>query len=476
VLCLALAATAEVRSPLGSEEGVADLEARTSGAEAAVSRIFFTPRDQWRNRFQLIREVELSDQVNLVLDANVLDLQERLFERHRRVEPVSLAGWERKSVANARLNLGILDDRIKITSRYGWSVSEPHPTMAAGFGSAFEDGAAWESERGPALREDTGHALMQGLEASLLRSDSVGVTAFASYRSISPTFSAASGVNGKRKGLFSGHGKHLEYGSKVRFGPIELDLSRRASQRWVGSEVEELGPMHRTLRAAATLSLEGLRFRTTNHLGETAGKLVPASIWMSVAEGEVEPADDRSVSDGTRDLAFGMSWADGAWSADVSYWQSLYDGRQPGAEGADWRGQGFQVGYGYYAPRWGVYARGGLYRSANEEFYSRYEDSSLNGSLTFMLYQERFPDLTTSISYGDYRSDYLAWSTEMAYQGLSFTTSLDFTKYLPRYTENENPTQLLLGYRCNLTKFQYTSLGATAGDDHAVLLLFRTPF
>ena len=67
----------------------------------------------------------------------------------------------------------------------------------------------------------------------------------------------------------------------------------------------------------------------------------------------------------------GLWWQRDSWSAGVTLWRSLWDGRQPGEEGADWRGEGGEISYEYYGDRWDVQASVGASRSRNLEQWSR---------------------------------------------------------------------------------------------------------
>jgi hypothetical protein len=411
--------------------------------------------------------------VSVSFETHVVDLRQREFDRKQRIDPLSLLQRENKSGGDAGVDLALFDDRLRIDSRYGWSLFAEAQATA----DPFADASGWDISGGfnsdRARGGDRGYAFAHEVEASLLRSDLLEVSAFSSYRNVDSNFSLATGNGGG--GAFGDRGKRFEYGGKFRLGPVQATISRKTARKWVDKEQDELGPAHRTLEAAVTLSLYDVRERSRGLLGSTAAQLIPDAVWASLSEGTVDPVGDNTTSDAIQNTSFGMSWSANTWSVGIDYWRSVYDSRQPAAEDADWEGQGLYLSYGYFRTSWGIYATGGLGQYSNRAESSRSEDLALDTSLTLHLTPEALPKLTTGVSYGHYATDYVAWSGEAVTRGLSFTTSLDFARYLPAAAASRGPVRLELGYRYTATNTRDSFAGSGSAGEHAAILMVQLP-
>jgi hypothetical protein len=481
LLVVGLLAPAVRAEDSAAGEGTADGKATlTQSDDPTASKPspapLFAPLDHWRERFQFDREYQLSDQLSLAFETRLFDLRERSLERSRKVDPGKLLLWERNTVGNTAVRLGFLGGRLRLTTRYGWSQYDRSASGVDAFASSGDLSNAWTARRDLVAEPRIGHALVQSLEASLWNSDALDVSAFGSYRRVDADFVSVERTRKGRRDAFGGPpGTKIEYGGNLRLGPARFTLARTASRKWMGEDLERLGPTHRVNRAAATLSLLGLRERTSSSLGKPVARLLPGSVWASVAEGKIDREGENVVSDATKDTNFGMSWSGTTWSMSFNYWRAVYDSRQPGAEDADWLGEGAYLGYGHYASRWDVYASAGFGRYTNEAPQSRSVDLSLDGSLTVSVRPEHLPDLATTVSYGGYQSDYLAWDAESRTRSLSLAASLDFAKLLRTRSEEDRPS-IRAAYRYTAIRTQDGFSGSSGSGEHAVLLLVRLSF
>jgi hypothetical protein len=463
----ATAETAEVLAVDGGHE--------PADAQAEAVAPLYTTRDHWRDRFEFDYELDISEGVSVSFETRVVDLRRRAFDRKQRVDPLSLIQRENKTGGDAGVNLALFDDRLRIDSLYGWSLFSEAQATAGPFADASGLDISGGFNGDPAHSGDRGYAFAHEIEASLLRSDLLEVSAFSNYRSVDSNFSLASGDRRRGGSAFGDRGKQFEYGGKLQLGPMKATISRKTARKLIDEEDDEFGPAHRTLEAAVTLSLYDFRERSRGLLGSTAAQLIPDAVWASLSDGTVDPVGNSITSDAIQNTSFGMSWSADTWSVGIDYWRSIYDSRQPAAEDADWEGQGLYLSYGYFRTRWGIFATGGLSQYSNRAKSSRSEDLALDTSLTLQLTPEVLPKLNTGVSYGHYATDYVAWSGEAVTRGLSFTASLDFARYLPAAAASRGPVRLELGYRYTATDTRDSFAGSGAAGEHAAILLVQMP-
>jgi hypothetical protein len=437
-------------------------------AEGAAAPLLST-RDHWRERFASDLEIDDPDGVRVALEGNFVDLRERETTQQLPIDPAALLRRKSGSLGDAGVDVALFDDRLRVESRYGWSLR--------GDEAVFADVSRWRLDNGfgshGALSSERREAFSHAMEASFLRSNHLELAAFGTYQRADSGFST-SGLDGG--GGFGDEGRSFEYGGRFRAGPVEATVSRKTARQWIDREREDLGPTRDTLEVSATLSLYGFREHSRDVLGTTTAQLIPDAVWASFSGGTVEPQGDGSVSDAIRTTSFGASWSADTWSVGVDYWRSVYDSRRPGAEDADWEGEGLYLNYGYYRERWGIYATGGLGRYSNLAQASRTDDLAVDASLTLQLTPEALPKLTTGVSYGRYDTDYVAWSGEASTRGLSFTTSLDFARYLPESLRSRGTPRLELGYRYTAVDTGDSFAGSQSTGEHATLLMVQLPF
>jgi hypothetical protein len=476
LLAVVLLSTVARAQGIAGADPVAETPAIQASASQPGTTLLVAPALHWRERFTFDEKFQLSDQLSLALETDLADRRERLLAENLGVDPAALLLWERKTVGGTTIKLGALGGRLRLTTRYGWSRYDDSTSNVDAFASFGDLGASWSARRSRAHDPDIGQAFAQDLAASVWSSSNLGVSLFGGYRQVDASFVTEDHAGEHRKGLFSATpGRKLEYGGKLRLGPVQLTLAQEESRAWQGEDHEHLGPRHRVARASATLSLHGLRERAGNALGKPMSQLLPGSVWVSVAEGKLAADGERSVDDATRDTLFGMSWSGTSWSMNLDYWRSVYENRQPGSEGADWIGDGAYLGWGYYAERWDVYLTAGFSRSANMGRSSRSVDLNLDGSLTVGVRPEHLPDLVTSFSYGGYSSDYRAWDAESRTRSLSVGASLDFTKFL-RSAPLEDGPALRVAYRFAANHTHDDFAGFSEAGEHSALLFVELPF
>jgi hypothetical protein len=327
-------------------------------------------------------------------------------------------GQERSALAVNRIRLGLLDDRVRLTTRYGRSRVDPA-------GSFLAAGTDRDRLLGPGAVPG-GQAFSQRLDASLWDPGFARVVAFGSYRRVDPLFEWK---DAEKRDPFARSGRNaLEVGGTIGAGPLGATLSRISEEAEIGASRAEARSSRRSTRATLTASLLPLW-----QLGDRAwpdsglSRFAPSSAWLSVTRGDVDRGDSRGGA-ATRDLSFGASWAGETSSAALGFWRSRYTSV---ALDLDWSGSGVDLSWGIDRERWGLYAGLGAQRSRSVQADEASSESDVAGYLTFLLRPERFPDLVTTLHVSRYEADPASFAGSFRTDGLAFDTALDFSKYLP---------------------------------------------
>jgi hypothetical protein len=218
------------------------------------------------------------------------------------------------------------------------------------------------------------------------------------------------------------------FGTTVTSGPVEFTLSRTERDK-----VDEAdGYREESYDAKASLSLDGLWSSLGGEaLRETFWALAPDAVWVDGALGWADPGESGTGDlDSTQDYGFGLSWFWNGGYADLGFWRYIYDSQQRGAEDADWLGHGVYGDLGLYGDTWSVDAGLAFYRGDNEEFYSRSQDVSYDGSISFSRRSARFPDITLGLSAGLFGTEYFAYGGDSLTDYWELNAELDFSKFL----------------------------------------------
>ncbi len=409
----------------------------------------------------------LSDDVVLELRANLT--RERSAARPFAGLDEAESRWD-GSLGDTTAELRLFGDRIRLATQHGWSQDDFGAGLSAVGSDAYlglarsDTNPIWDQER--FLAPDAGQSMSQSIDVRLLQSGPVRISAFGRLQRANESF----------RGLDGGavaNQRALDYGAQIDVGPVVLKLSEVS--QWQGSaDSEDEGVLHRRYKADLALSLHGLRNRAQAAIGSPASLLTPDSLWVSFARGTAEPAQ-AVATDATRDESLGLTWNWGSASASLSAWRSLYDGRQPSAESADWEGRGADLGMGYYRERWDVYVTLGIGHYANLEESTRSVDRSYDTSLSLSLRPDALPDVTQTLSYSQYDTDYLASDGKSRSGAWAFTTTLDLSKYLPRRGVKQ-PLKLMTTYRHSQGRYRDSFAASDADREDALFAFLRLDF
>lgn len=372
----------------------------------------------------------------------------------------TLHDWEQNTVTANRIKLGLLEDRVRLTTRYGRSRYDPADSYRASSAGA-EAVRDWDLSLG--RRAAIGQAFSQRLDASLWNSPLARIGAFGSYRRVDPLFEWKE--TGKTDPFAKSDRRAFETGGTIGAGMLGLTLSRISEQADIDDFRVDHRPSRRSYRAVLAASLDPLRQLSDGAPDLGLSRFVPDSAWLSVTQGRVDPGDSPG-SAATRDLGFGTSWDGETSSATLSFWRSSYEN---GGIDLEWSGSGADLAYGIYRERWDLYAGLGAQRYRNDEADDTSFESSFAGYLSLALRPERVPDLVTTLNLNRYEAEYSAFG-DVRSDGWGLQTVLDFSKYLPPTREGCRP-HLKAYYRVGWSK-SWNEF-ADPDFDHALMASFE---
>lgn len=380
-------------------------------------------RDDTPNRFSLGADAMLSDGIQFKFEGETVELWNFEAEKVAGFRIGESDQWKRVRISDVNVTLGLMDDRLRLTTRHS--------------SSRYMD-SEWRDE-------EFGQGLVQRIDADLWKSEDFRLGLFGSYAGVGPRYHHVDEMGDEKKSKkkkndpFLNPGRQTaKFGGTIGFGPADLTLTS-LSESAFGDEDDDR--RESGYEAKLSLNLDRLRNRASDLFGEGVRVMTPGSLWMSYGSRDIDLGDgDNSPADRATDYTIGASWNWGGPYGSVSYWRSYYDNRQLGSEGADWQGDGLDLSLGYYGSNWSFDGGFSMNRSNNLDIWSESHDAGYSGWLSFSLRPEDLPDLTTSLGSDVYRADYIA------YDGISVTynwklgTELDFSKYLTGGGDGYDPS------------------------------------
>jgi len=368
-----------------------------------------------------------------------------------------LGDWKRLTVGETRVKVGLLGDRLRGTTRFGWSRTQEAPDDPVTLALLGAEPV------------DSGFALLQRLDAVLWKSDRLKLEGFGLYGRVGSGFETLSSSRKNRKDFFAGPNRQaMRGGGKLSVGPLALTLSQSALTYGIGGDEGERRHQGSS-EAEVELHLDELSYLLGRSGEASAWKLAPNSFTVNVARGAAEPYAGAERTDGVQDSGFGVWWYRDSWGMGMSVWRSLWDSRQPGSEEADWTGSGAELSYEYYGERWDLWATAGGGRYRNEERWSRSAELELQGSIGATLRPRGLPDLAAGLSLNRHATDYIAWRTASRARYWEATAALDFSKFLPARGERKPSLKLVYNLANAAEDAGFEGTGSSALE-HAVLV------
>lgn len=427
-----------------------------SDSRAALEQGSNSPFDQWQRRLEFRGNTVSENGISVKFSGEIRDSRKILGRNVAGLHVRGSDNWEQHTLGKTNLQVGGLDDRVKFTLLYDWSDYDASDKyLKSLINKKDEDKARFWGQR-----DTEGSALSQRLDFRLLQSKHFDASVYGEHRVVSPFFE--NNIKTKKNDIFEEENQEdFRYGTILNLGPMKLDLGIVQTQKAGAYETDSDFRMEKKFTSMLSLNTSKLRRFAGSQPGDEAWSVIPQSVWMSYSTGRVDYEDgDASPSDATSDVGIGTSWHRGNFSLDLSFWQSLHDGRQIGTEDYEWSGRGMEIGYSVSDTWWslGGHLSYGRYGTTDDEF-SGTADDSFDSSFWAWIDPDEFPTISTKFNWGMYGSEYQYASTGYNYRShfisdyWTLNTALNFTKFLPEEWKAAKP-DLKLVYLLKGAKFR----------------------
>jgi hypothetical protein len=381
-------------------------------------------------------------------------------------------GWGQSRNVSSSVSLGFLDDRLRLTRRQSLSRHDASQAYIQRFAESGSAGDGWLSSN----LGKNGFAVLERFDADILRSGDFSFSVFGLRNSVNKYYEPYSDNKNKSKrkdDLDVANRRTSKYGVETGFGPFEISLAEYELRLLEPAGPDSPGPVESGYEAGLSVDVSDLRGRIGDDLDGGVSALVPASLWVKYAQGDVEshPAD-AAPRDGKFDLSFGGAWYWQGVYADLSYWHSVYDTRRPGAEAADWVGDGLDLGAGYSSGYWGFDTSVSLGQYQNLDPWSESEADAYDASLSAWMDFHDITSIKSTISLGSYEDEYRAYDGLTTSDYLEFGFDMDLGRYLSRQMEMTG-ANINLGYRLRRNVSKEVWSGAEEEDtaDHETVFV-----
>lgn len=451
------------RFALPPEAGAAHFEIETSRRDSHARRAGGLMED-WRDQFGFMADIAAGG-VEVEIDgafadfgrASTMESDSELFEE-------DIGHFERNTVNETGVTLGLSDDRLRLSSRQAWSSYD-----ASSFAvrrRAFELRGRPDPEAQEPQAAADGRAVGHRFDAALLRSDTANLSVFGLWSEVGRNFEAFELRDDDAFGR--SNRETLEVGGKLGLGPLVFEFTQSRFERLDDAEA---APEDRT---EVTLSLDLNRLGTMfDGVPARLKTLAPDTVWATLGRGRIDARHGSSASDDRiEDVAFGLVWDwDGAY-ASLDYWDSVYDGGEQGDVAFDWIGRGGSTAFGFYDERWSMDAALGFYQADALDAFGGTRESGYDGTLTLKLKPESIPDLLASFYAGKYATVSPGFDAASGTTVVQVGTALDFSKFVTqRFPEGD--LSLRLVYRFGNEYTRADPGGSERRQDHTLLLLFK---
>jgi hypothetical protein len=262
-------------------------------------------------------------------------------------------------------------------------------------------------------------------------------------------------------------------------GEFNLDIAKLTLTHTMGKPFEngqEKSKREDASKALLWLSTSPIKSVLNSVGGGRFQGLLPDSFWFSYEPGQVafeESAHD--LPDKTQNVGIGSMWNWSNTYASMSYWRYIYDGRQIGAEDADWVGNGIDATFGMYGTNWNLDISLNTGVGSNREVDTRSDDRGNEASLAFSYYPDQWPGVDVTWSTGDYRTDYVAYQGRSSFDYQMLEVELDLSKYVNFPLWSYEP-KFSTFYTFKKTKYHDSFLNNEDNDNHIIGLYYYHKF
>ncbi len=464
-------------APASSNKFSLGLRSNDSTSHSSLKQDADSRLGQWQRQLNLNAIAVAENGISFKFDGKIQDSRNVYGDTIAGINFGAADKWEENTVGSTKFGIGILGERLRYTLRYDWS-------NYTGSDAYLKEPAKKDKKDKARFfgRDDTdGSAVSHRLDLDVLQFKNWSVSVFGERRTVSPFFETIGKTKKEKKKDIFADADHedFRYGTVLGFGPASLTLGLTRSQKTSESDEDPVYPRQALYESKLALDLDDLRHRLGAGSDDAVWSVAPGSIWLNYSKGKINVGDgDLFPDDATTDFSAGASWY-GDWGyADLSLWRSFYDGRQIGAESADWSGNGIDLGYGLNRAWWSIGGNMSFGRYDNLEESSKTVDYSYDGGLWLSLEPQGLPAFAANLSTGRYSSKYYAYVGSGLWDYWEADALLDFSGHLPERLQNANSSlKLFYLLKGNASHEEFESSSESNLENaHAFGVRFSTGF
>jgi hypothetical protein len=297
-----------------------------------------TKQDQSKDTITFKGQLHNAGWLSIKFDGSVLDLNPARSDAFTAYGFQMLEPVEKTMVSDTRVNVGVWDDWVRLTSRQAVS-------------NYFKPGTDLGYLR---MSEFDNRATSQRIETSILKTDWMRLSLFADYARVGAYFAAPNNIIKRQDPFSQPNSTTTQLGTIVERGPFTFTLKQRIQQ----SLAQDNAPIQVQNQIGVSINFDELRGRS-GRIPEGISWVVPSSVYLNVGQGRVRASLSQGVNgDTTSDVSAGLSWNLGKIYASLGYWQSEYQSQL-----YPWKGSGIDGSLGFYEGQWGIDMYFDVYRS-----------------------------------------------------------------------------------------------------------------
>lgn len=247
---------------------------------------------------------------------------------------------EKSTVVDTRTTLGVLNDRVRLTSRQAVS-----NYIIPGTNTAYLTPSELEADNA---------ASSQRVDTTVWKTGSTELSLFAEYNRVGANFQAPTFAIKPQDPFWTANSTSTRFGGALQHGLITLTLEQRAQQSLALGNA----PTKVENQVGMTVGFDELWGRNS-WISEGISWAIPTSAYVTVGQGSVSAAPAQGVNGDTMsDVSAGFLWNRNKVFAHLGYWRSDYLSQL-----YPWQGLGIDGSVGYHEGWWGIDLFFDVYRS-----------------------------------------------------------------------------------------------------------------